>query len=167
VADEPTHGLSVTGVYDSVVRSLALLLLFSALLASAAAEAPAKRSSGLFKTPSGKIFCQWGTGGSPRAFVECGVTTGLKPPLPKTDPACKHLDYVGNRIGLSVTGRAQPVPCAGDAGPFADPAHSALLRYGKTLSAGGLTCSEKTSGLTCKNRDGHGFFMSLRSWRTF
>ena len=91
----------------------------------------------------------------------------LKPPLPKTGADCKHLDYVGNRISLAITGRAQPVPCAGDAGPFADPAHSVLLRYGKTWGAGGLTCSEKTSGLTCKNRDGHGFFMSLRSWRTF
>ena len=149
------------------MRSLALVLLVSAAFASVALGTPAKSASGFFKTPSGEIFCQWVTGGSPSASVECGVTTGLHPPLPKTDPACKHLDYVGNRISLSVTGRAQPIPCAGDAGPFADPAHSVLLRYGKTWSAGGLTCSEKTSGLTCKNRDGHGFFMSLRSWRVF
>ncbi len=149
------------------MRPLALLLLVSALLAPVAAGAPAKSSSGFFKTPSGKIFCQWGIGGSPSAAVECGVITGLKPKLPKINPDCQHLDYVGNRISLSVTGRAQPVPCAGDAGPFADPDHSVVLRYGKSWSAGGLTCSEKTSGLTCKNRSGHGFFMSLRSWRTF
>jgi hypothetical protein len=149
------------------VRSLAVVIVVSGALASVALGAPAKSSSGLFKTPSGKIFCAWSTGGSPSALVECGVITGLKPKLPKTGAACKTLDYVGNRISLAVTGRAQPVPCAGDAGPFADPAHSVLLRYGKTLSAPGLTCSEKTSGLTCKNRDGHGFFMSLRSWRVF
>ncbi len=149
------------------MRSLAVLLLVSGSLASTALGAPAKSSSGFFKTPSGKIFCQWVTGGSPSASVECGVTTGLVPKLPKTGSGCQHLDYVGNRISLSVTGRAQPVPCAGDAGPFADPDHSVLLRYGKTWSAGGLTCSEKTSGLTCKNRSGHGFFMSLRSWQTF
>jgi hypothetical protein len=149
------------------VRSLAVVIVVSGALASVALGAPAKSSFGFFKTPSGKIFCQWSTGGSPSALVECGVTTGLKPKLPKTGEGCKHLDYVGNRISLSVTGRAQPVPCAGDAGPFADPVHSTLLRYGKTFFAGEINCSEKTSGLTCKNRDGHGFFMSLRSWRTF
>jgi hypothetical protein len=149
------------------VRSLALTILLSAALAPVVLAAPAKSSFGFFKTPSGKIFCQWVTGGSPSALVECGVETGLKPPLPKTGAACKHLDYVGNRISLSVTGRAQPVPCAGDAGPFADPAHAVYLHYGKTWSAPGLTCTEAASGLTCKNRDGHGFFMSLHSWRTF
>ena len=142
-------------------------LVVAAALVPAALGAPTLGTSGFFKTPSGKIFCQWSTGGSPSALLECGVTTGLKPPLPKTGADCKHLDYVGNRISLAITGRAQPVPCAGDAGPFADPAHSVLLRYGKAWGAGGLRCSEKTSGLTCKNRDGHGFFMSLRSWRTF
>ena len=149
------------------MRWLVLVLVVSAAFASTALGAPAKSSFGFFKTPSGKIFCQWVTGGSPSASVECGVTTGLKPPLPKINPDCQHLDYVGNRISLSVTGRAQPVPCAGDAGPFADPAHSVLLRYGKAWSAPGLSCTEATSGLTCKNRSGHGFFMSLRSWRTF
>jgi hypothetical protein len=149
------------------VRALAVLLLVSGSLASTAPGAPAKSSSGFFKTPSGKIFCQWSTGGSPSASVDCGVTTGLKPKLPKTGSGCRHLDYVGNRITLSATGRAQPVPCAGDAGPFADPGRSVLLRYGKTWSAGGVACTEKASGLTCKNRSGHGFFMSLRSWRVF
>ena len=149
------------------MRSFALAILVSGALASAALGAPAKGSFGFFKTPSAKIFCQWTTGGSPSALVECGVTTGLKPPLPKTGDACKHLDYVGNRISLTVTGRPQLVPCAGDAGPFADPAHSVLLRYGKKWNAPGLTCAEASSGLTCKNRSGHGFFMSLHSWRTF
>lgn len=149
------------------MRRLAPVIFASAAFASVALGAPAKSSSGFFKTPSGKIFCQWSTGGSPSALLECGVTTGLKPPLPKTGPDCEHLDYVGNRISLSVTGRAQPVPCAGDAGPFGDPAHSVLLRYGKKWSAPGLTCSEAANGLTCRNRQGHGFFMSLRSWRTF
>lgn len=150
-----------------VVRSLAVAILISGAFASAALGAPTKASFGFFKTPSGKIFCQWVTGGSPSASVECGVETGLKPPLPKTGEACKHLDYVGNRIALAVSGRAQPVPCAGDAGPFADPAHAKLLGYGKTWRAGGLSCTEKRSGLTCENRSRHGFFMSLHSWRTF
>ena len=149
------------------MRSLALVILVFAAFASVAFGAPAKSGFGFFKTPSGKIFCQWVAGGSTSASVECGVTTGLEPPLPKIGEACKHLDYVGNRIALALYGHSQPIPCAGDAGPFGDPAHAVLLRYGKTWNTLGLRCSEKTSGLTCKNPSGHGFFMSLRSWRTF
>jgi hypothetical protein len=98
----------------------------------------------------------------------CGVSTGLQPPIPKAGhPECQHIDYVGNRVGLGDTGRVQLLPCAGDAGPFADPGHTVFLHYGHTWKGGGVVCSEATGGLTCRNRDGHGFFLSLRSWRTF
>jgi hypothetical protein len=151
----------------SPARLVFVLLLIAAALVAVASGAPAKSAFGFFKTPSGKIVCQWATGGSPPASVECGVETGLKPPIPKSGAACKHLDYVGNRVSLSVTGHVELVPCAGDAGPFAAPANAVFLHYGKAWSAGGLTCTAATSGLTCRNRDGHGFFLSLRSWRTF
>jgi len=146
----------------------ALGALTAGLLAGGIGAAPAVTDGfGFFKTPSGKIVCQWASGGSPSASVECGVETGLKPPIPKSGAACLRLDYVGNRVSLSVTGRAQPVPCAGDAGPFADPAKTVYLHYGKTWSARGLSCTAATKGLTCRNRDGHGFFISLRGWSVF
>jgi hypothetical protein len=91
----------------------------------------------------------------------------LKPPVPKSGPACAHLDYVGNRVSLSVTGRVQLIACAGDAGPFAAPAQAVFLHYGKTWRAAGLSCTAATKGLTCRNRDGHGFLLSLRGWSTF
>ena len=143
------------------------LALTAAAIAPVADGARSADASGFFKTPSGKIVCQWVTGGSPSALVQCGVSSGLKPPIPKSGAACKHLDYVGNRVSLSVTGQVELVPCAGDAGPFADPAHTVFLHYGKTWNAPGLGCKAAASGLTCRNRDGHGFFLSLRSWRTF
>jgi hypothetical protein len=127
--------------------------------------------NGFFKTPSGKIVCLWftGEGGvSAHAGVVCGVSTGLKPPIPKKGhPECAHLDYVGNRVFLPATGRVQLLPCAGDAGPFADPAHTVNLPYGHTWNGGGIVCTEATSGLTCRNSNGHGFVLSLRSWRVF
>jgi hypothetical protein len=147
------------------VRATILAVAVSAALAMGASAAT--QGSGFFKTPSGKIVCGWGTGGTPSAFIECGVLPNLKPPIPKSGSACQHLDYVGNRVGLSVTGRVQLLPCVGDAGPFGDPGHTVYLRYGKTWSGGGISCKEATSGLTCRNRDGHGFFLSLSSWRTF
>jgi hypothetical protein len=142
-------------------------VVLAVLAAGAAGSSASTKGFGFFKTPSGKIVCQWSTGGTPAASVECGVLPTLKPPIPKSGVSCQHLDYVGNRISLSVTGKAELVPCAGDAGPFGDPASTVYLHYGKTWSAPGLSCKETTSGLTCRNRDGHGFFVSLRSWRTF
>jgi hypothetical protein len=142
------------------------MIVGAAVFGAVAAGASSSASGfGFFKTPSGKIVCQWATGGSPSASVECGVPAGRK--IPKSGPACQHLDYVGNRISLSVAGRVQLVPCAGDAGPYADPAHTVYLHYGKTWSAPGLTCTEATKGLTCRNRDGHGFSISLRGWSVF
>jgi hypothetical protein len=152
----------VTGVSVRV----AALAVFAAAATLAVGSAASAASFGFFKTPSGKIVCQWGTG-APAPAIVCGVSTGLKPPIPKTGGVCQHLDYVGNRVALEATGRVQLIACTGDAGPFGDPAHTVYLHYGKTWSAGGLTCSEAVKGLTCRNRDGHGFFLSLRGWRTF
>ena len=125
--------------------------------------------SGYFKTPSGKIFCGWVTGGTPSATVFCGELQTLHPPIPKSvDPAaCRSLDYVGNRISLSVTGHAQLIPCSGDAGPFGDPSAAVYLRYGKPWSAPGLKCTAARNGLTCKNRSRHGLHINLHSWKTF
>jgi hypothetical protein len=146
-----------------------LLVVVPAGLSAAGVGAAGNAKTGFFKSPSGKIFCAWERGGHPSAAVLCGVATGLKPPIPKSaDPAaCKASDYVGNRVELDVTGRVRLVPCAGDAGPFADPDHTPYLRYGRSWSTAGLTCTSATTGITCRNRDRHGFFLSLRSWRTF
>ncbi len=40
------------------------------------------------------------------------------------------------------------------------------LQLGDT-SIGGNTCTEATRCLNCRNRKGHGFFLSLRSWHVF
>ena len=127
-------------------------------------------TTGFFKTPSGKIVCDWttaGVAGAPRASIECGVATGLKPPIPKSGPDCRHLDYVGNRVSLAVTGSVHRIACAGDAGPFGEPGRTAYLHYGTNWKGGGIVCAEATKGLICRNRSGHGFFLNLRGWRTF
>jgi hypothetical protein len=57
---------------------------------------------------------------------------------------------------MAVTGRVH-VTCHGDTA--IDP-HARVLRYGTTWRGGGFTCTSKTTGLRCRNRSGHGFFMS-------
>jgi hypothetical protein len=54
------------------------------------------------------------------------------------------------------TGRAQKV-CAGDT--VLSP-NARIVRYGTTWHGGPFTCKSSSSGLRCKNRSGHGFFLS-------
>ena len=65
------------------------------------------------------------------------------------------------------TGRSFPVMCAGDPGPFLVESKARVLAYGRSWHAGGITCTSRRTGLTCRNRDGHGFFVSRERWRLF
>lgn len=42
-----------------------------------------------------------------------------------------------------------------------------MLGYGKTWSGGGLRCKSEFTGVTCRNRSGHGFFLSRERRRSF
>lgn len=125
--------------------------------------------SGYLKTPSGNIVCVERLDGRPPSVV-CRIKSGLRPP-PATDrPGCPRT----NDMGLSATGRAtvggrsicrgEP---EGDAGPLAAEGIAKVLAYGTTWSGGGLRCTSEAVGLTCRNRDGHGFFLSRENWRAF
>jgi hypothetical protein len=145
------------------VAVFAVLACGVAAMASAATE-----SSGFFKTPSGNIVCGYDYGKFVKEpFLVCGIASGLKPAPPKTGAACKHLDYVGNRVSLTATGRSHAIACAGDAGPFANPRAAQVLAYERTWRGGGFVCTSEETGLTCKNRRGHGFFLSRAYWRSF
>jgi hypothetical protein len=128
--------------------------------------------SGYFQTPSGNIQCVFGYRGAAdvHAFVLCGIKSGLKPPPPSRGPRC----LVPNRVVVSHTGRASlagPSACPGepegDAGPFGGGPSVSPLGYGKTWLGGGLSCTSAVTGLTCRNKSGHGFFLSRESWRLF
>jgi hypothetical protein len=47
---------------------------------------------------------------------------------------------------------------------YATPRHT--LAYGSTWTRAGITCTMRTTGLTCRNRDGHGLHLQKgRSYR--
>jgi hypothetical protein len=123
----------------------------------------APRKSGHFKTPSGNIVCVHSS-----TDVLCGIKSGLKPKPPYT-AECRRigLDHNADRISLGATGRARPIACSGDAGPFVGERSARVLGYGKTWTSEGLSCRSTFSGLTCRNRSGHGFFLSRTRWRRF
>ncbi len=148
------------------------LLVTVALCAGTAALAPVSAlglaNETFFKTPYGKIVCIWVEEGlSFQDDVVCEVTTGLRPPIPKSGPGCRHERYVGNEVAVRATGPAILIACVAGRGPFANPIQMSVLPYGKSRRGGGLVCSEATTGLTCRNSSGHGFFLSPRRWRTF
>jgi Family of unknown function (DUF6636) len=118
--------------------------------------------SGYFKTPSGNIVCA-----HTQPLVVCGIKSGLKPAPPRSGRLCNEVDYQGDRVKLSVTGRASAIPCSGDAGPYAGESIARVLGYGKTWSGGGIRCTSAITGLTCRNKSGHGFFLSREHWRAF
>ena len=120
-----------------------------------------------FKTPSGNIFCAY-FHKKTLAGVDCVMKSAYKPSLPRRRPECSRSYWVG----LRATGRVQTggSVCPGEDdpdGPFIGAENAWVLGYGKTWSAGGLRCTSALTGLTCRNRSGHGFVLSRAHWRVF
>jgi hypothetical protein len=124
--------------------------------------------SGAFKTPSANIVCEYFIQIGSRASessVGCVIKSGLKPAPPRRP--CQEGGYAGDRVYLGVTGRVQVPSCAGDPGPYVSVSTARVLGYGKTWSGGGFRCTSAEAGLTCRNKSGHGFFLSRERWRAF
>jgi hypothetical protein len=126
-----------------------------ALAAPAALATPSKYVS--FRTPSGNIHCLYVD--DPH-YLRCDIRSGLRP-RPRTPRGC-DLEY-GDSISMRRTGRAGLV-CHGDT--TFDP-RGRVVRYGSTLRVGPFRCISRTTGLTCSNASGRGFFLSRESYRLF
>jgi hypothetical protein len=155
-----------------VRRNLALggIGVLAAAFAAAGTGASAARpiKDGFFKTPSGNIVCYHSPGprDQPRPFLECVIRSGLKPAPPRRP--CAEGGYAGDRVHMFATGRTYVPSCAGDPGAAVGLKLGArVLGYGKTWSGGGLSCRSAFTGLTCRNKSGHGFFLSRARWRRF
>ena len=144
-----------------VVAALSL-----AVSAVSAVSASARSTVGFFQTPSHNIVCMYLYGGSPGTTgVDCGIKSGLLPPPRRI--RCQAGDPTSSFVDLGATGRAVEPSCAGDPGPFVGEARARVLAYGQTWRHGGLRCSSAVTGLTCRNGDGHGFFLSRAHSRRF
>jgi hypothetical protein len=135
-----------------IVPAAALLVL--CLVVAGAAEA--KIAS--FRTPSGNIGCIYDSASG--GYLRCDIRSGLEP-KPSRPKGC-DLDW-GDSLSLKGSGRTRVV-CHGDTAILPG---APVLRYGKTWERGPFTCVSRTTGLTCENAAGHGFFLSRQSWRRF
>jgi hypothetical protein len=112
-----------------------LALALAALLALAV---PAVAKDTVFQTPSKKIAC--------RIYDE---GTGL---VIRCD-----LYFLNDRaVRMTRTGKARLIHVTDAIG---DPKAS-VLGYGKTRRVGPFTCTSRRTGLSCHNRNGHGFTVS-------
>ena len=146
------------------MRRAAAVALLTTLFATSAGAASA---SSYFRTPSGNIVCGAFTGPGYPALLECGVVSGLVPPPRRPGAsACRDDDFASSRIHLNATGRPYGF-CSGDVGVLAEAGSAPVLGYGKSLRAGPFSCASARTGLSCRNRSGHGFFLSRQAWHTF
>jgi hypothetical protein len=151
-----------------VLVAVPALAAIGVTAAPVAARSNSAGHTGFLKTPSGKIYCDYNYGGTKKfRYVRCGFKGALRPPEAKPHGGCGVVDYVGNRVVLGQTGRGRTEPCAGDAGPFADPKASRTVKYGKTWHGGPFACTSSKAGMTCRNPGGHGFSIAQRHWRVF
>lgn len=108
-----------------------------------------------FYTPSANIGCAL----LPRA-VRCDIRKrGWKPP---SKPRDCMLDW-GNSVSVGATEGAR-ILCAGDTllgGSYGQ------LPYGNVLRRGAITCVSRSVGLTCRNKEGSGFFLSYQRLTLF
>jgi hypothetical protein len=120
------------------MKRLALCAALTALAAAPAAEAATQR---VFRTPSKTIACL----------------------MLKTSVRCDTFFLNDVAFRLTANGPGKRIHVTDTVALVKEP----ILAYGKSAKLGPFTCSSHTDGLTCTNRQGHGFFVSRRRQRVF
>jgi hypothetical protein len=110
-----------------------------------------------FRSPSGNIGCIMFEGGA-----RCDIRTREWSPPPHPASCSEEVDF-GQGLAVSHDGKASFV-CAGDT--TLDPTATAL-DYGEASELGGTICMSRSEGITCANHAGHGFFISIQSYKIF
>jgi hypothetical protein len=110
-----------------------------------------------FRSPSGNIGCIMFEGGA-----RCDIRKRDWSPPSRPASCLEQVDF-GQGLSVDHTGEASFV-CAGDTAldPSATP-----LEYGEASEMGGTQCISRSEGITCANHSGHGFFVSIQSYKLF
>ena len=122
------------------MKRLALLTI-AAVVACAAATPASGATQRHFRTPSKRIACLMTT-----TSVRCDTF---------------FLNDVGFFLSAHGKGRRSHVT------DTIALVHEPTLAYGRSAKVGPFTCTSQSVGLTCRSRQGHGFFVSTQSQRVF
>jgi hypothetical protein len=110
-----------------------------------------------FRSPSGNIGCVMFEGGA-----RCDIRKREWSPPARPASCPEQVDF-GQGLSVDHTGEASFV-CAGDTA--LDPSGTPL-DYGEASEVGGTQCISRSEGITCANHSGHGFFISIQSYKIF
>jgi hypothetical protein len=146
-----------------MVRSLGSIVAAAAFAASAlnAGSAGAQDLPGI-QTPSHNIFCMASPAmeGQPTPELRCDIRQmTTRPPRPPAN--CP--ESWGDAFFIDPTGPGK-LMCHGDT--VTNPSYP-VLAYGRTWSVYGFACLSQTTGLTCRNAQGHGFSISREAQKVF
>ena len=110
-----------------------------------------------FVLPSGNIYCA--LVGVNQDALRCEIRSMLNPKPPQPD-SCEF-DW---GAGFLLPQQSKPqVLCISDTIGGSD----YTLSYESIWSNAGFECKSQTIGLTCKNSNGQGFFLSREKWNVF
>jgi len=100
---------------------------------------------------------------SPSKLISCFAVMGSTE-IECMAPYLPDVGQLDSFLGLRSRGKA----ILGERGDFPGfPSPRRTLRYGDTWKRPGIRCTMRTSGLTCRNRDAHGFHIQKGNVRRF
>ncbi len=112
-----------------------------------------------FQSPTGNIHCAiYRFDG--RTEARCDLRS-YTPSYSRRPPDC-DLDW-GMAFAVGASGKGA-LACVGDT--VQDPGNP-VLPYGEAVSLGGISCVSAKTGMTCTNREGHGFSVAKAKQRIF
>jgi hypothetical protein len=112
-----------------------------------------------FQTPSGNIGCSLIDG-----LARCDIEHRSWSPPARPSSCPDEVDF-GQGLEVSAEDTAAQFVCAGDTAR--DPS-SPKLAYGTGTQVGAFLCVSEEDGLSCRDTEsGHGFFISIQSYRAF
>jgi len=148
---------------SSLVISSAVTIAIAAVAASSslASGSGAQVLPG-FHSPTGNIQCYY----NPKGLTSRGYSPALRCSLDQADYAAKlqHRCEVGDWHGFTLTRTKMPLLyCAG--GASGDRPVYVTLAYGAGWQRGPFSCTSRVTGVICRNRTGHGLFISRQTFR--
>jgi hypothetical protein len=148
-------------ISTSVAILVAAVSASSPLLAAPTSSSAARQASVRllpgFRSPSGNIKC----------FVVKTLYCSIDKANYRTrlQAGCS-LDWHG--FELSAASRAR-IYCTSNAAynMGTERPNNVKVAYGKSFRRGAFSCLSRITGVTCRNRTGHGLFVSRRAWRVW
>jgi hypothetical protein len=140
-------------------------LTISLALAAILAFSNSSLAGSQFKSPTGNIICSFADHMDGQFGARCDIiesNINFDKPLRPAPGDC-DADW-GNIFFAPSEGEAGLI-CAGDLA--ANPDEASVLGYEQVINEGGVTCRSDKAGMTCINRQGHGFIVSRNRQELF